>query len=125
MAEEKKTDNFMMRCWLQTVENTIGPNGLKSVLNYAHLEKYIDNFPPDNDLLEIPVKDARNLFLSLYDLFGKKGSKTLSLRAGREFARVGIEGRSGLVKALLIAARLAPEKTKMHLLLNKIIRDRK
>ncbi len=121
MSDEKKTDNFLMRCWLETIQNIVGPNGLKSVLNYAHLEEYIDNFPPDNDLLEVPTIDARNLFLSLYELFGSKGSRSLSLQAGKEFARIGIEGRSGLVKAVLVAARLAPEKTKMRLVLEKTV----
>ena len=121
MSEEKKTDNFLMKCWLETIQNIVGPNGLKSILHYAHLEKYIDNFPPDNDLLEVPVEDARNLFLALYELFGSKGSRSLSLQAGREFARIGIEGRSGLVKAVLLAARIAPEVKKMRLVIEKTV----
>ena len=121
MSEEKKTDNFLMKCWLETIQTIVGPNGLKSILHYAHLEKYIDNFPPDNDLLEIPAEDARKLFLALYELFGSKGSRSLSLQAGREFARIGIEGRSGLVKAVLLAARLAPEERKMRLVIEKTV----
>ncbi|MBU7023281.1 MAG: hypothetical protein HXS40_03860 [Theionarchaea archaeon] len=121
MAETKKTDNFLMRCWLGTVQNIVGTNGLNSVLHYAHLEKYINNLPPDNDLLEIPTKDAQNLFLSLYELFGKKGSRGLSLRVGREIARRVIEGRTGLVEAVLPAVRVAPEEKKIYFVLAKMV----
>ena len=120
MPEENKTDNFLMRTWLETVQCIAGENGLKSILNYAHLEKYIDNFPPDNDLLEIPVKDAQALFHSLYELFGQKGTRSLQLRVGQEFARLGLEGRSRMARALMVAAHLLPEKKKMRLLLEKL-----
>lgn len=121
MPEESKTVNFLMKCWLITIQNIVGPNGLNSVLNYAHLQKYIDNFPPDNELFEIPVKDARDLFHSLYELFGSKGSRSLSFRVGREYARIGIDGRPAIVKALMLAARLVPEKMKMRLALDKLV----
>jgi predicted hydrocarbon binding protein len=118
---EKRVENFLMRVWLETIQNIVGENGLKSILNYAHLQEYIGNFPPDDGKLDTPAADAQALFLALYELFGKKGSRSLSLRAGREFARLGIEGRSGIAKALQTAAYLVPEATKMRLVLNKIV----
>ncbi|KYK38381.1 MAG: hypothetical protein AYK18_17420 [Theionarchaea archaeon DG-70] len=58
MPEQRKIDNFSMKVWLETTENTVGSGGLKSVLNYAHLQKYIDDIPPDNDhqVVELPPK---------------------------------------------------------------------
>jgi predicted hydrocarbon binding protein len=91
------------------------------LVSTSHLEKYIDNLPPDNDLLEIPTKDAQNLFLSLCELFGKKGSRGLSLRVGREIARRVIEGRTGLVEAVLPAVRVAPEEKKIYFVLAKMV----
>jgi predicted hydrocarbon binding protein len=120
MPEETKTDNFLMRTWLKTIQSIAGENGLKSILNYAHLEEYIDNFPPDNDLLEIPVKDAQALFHSLYELFGRKCTRSFQLRLGQEFARIGINMRSKMAKALQIATYLLPETKKMHLILEKV-----
>ncbi len=120
MFKEKKIENFLMRSWLESVQSVIGPNGLKSILNYAHLEKYIDNFPPDNDKLETPITDLQALFRSLYELFGRKGTRSLSLRAGRKFARKGIDGRPKLSKAVQLAARFVPESKKMHLVLEKL-----
>jgi predicted hydrocarbon binding protein len=121
MKHEKMAENFLMKVWLETIENVVGENGLKSILHYAHLEKYIDNFPPDNGKLETPTKDAQALFQSLSDLFGQKGKRGLLLRAGREFARLGVDGRSGIARALEFASRLVPEITKMRLVLERIV----
>jgi predicted hydrocarbon binding protein len=121
MNHEKRAENFLMKVWLETIENVVGENGLKSILHYAHLEKYIDNFPPDNGKLETPTKDAQALFQSLSDIFGQKGKRGLLLRAGREFARLGVDGRSGIARALEFASRLVPEITKMRLVLEKIV----
>ena len=119
MPEERKIDNFSMRTWLKTIENIIGPGGLKSILNYARLQKYIDVFPPDNDELEIPMGDYITLTRSLIELFGSKGAHGLQIRAGKEFIRVGLERRPGIAKALQIASRLVPETKRMHLVLAK------
>lgn len=121
MSEGRKTDNFVMRIYLDTIQSIVGSNGLKSILNYAHLEKYIDSFPPHNDELEIPLEELQALFCSLYELFGSKGVRGLQLRVGRENARVGIEGRSRLAKSLRTAARILPETKKLRLLLEKVV----
>jgi predicted hydrocarbon binding protein len=121
MSEGRKTDNHVMLVWLETVQNIIGPLGLKSVLNYAHLQKYIENFPPNNDNLEIPLEDLQNLYSSLFELFGKKGARGLQIRVGREAARLAIEMRPQISKPVKLAARLLSEPRKMRLTLEKHI----
>lgn len=121
MVEGVKADNLVMRVFLETIENIIGPNGLKSLLNYAHLEKYIDNFPPDNDDPEIPVEDLGSLYMSLYEMFGNKGACTLKLRVGRENVHRGLQKRPGIARTLQVASRLVPETTKMRLALERLM----
>ncbi|MBU7024159.1 MAG: hypothetical protein HXS40_08315 [Theionarchaea archaeon] len=108
---------------MDTIANIIGINGLKSVLNYAHLQKYIDNFPPYNYELEIPIEELQSLFCSLYELFGQKGAHSLQIRCGREALRIGIEERSSIAKALKLAARLLPETMKIRLALERVQKD--
>ena len=120
---ENKTDNFLMRIYLETIESIVGSNGLKSILNYAHLEKYIDNFPHSNDELEIPVRETQALFRSLLELFGQKGIRGLQLRVGRELARNALEGLPAIAKALQLAARLMPESRKMRLFLERLAEE--
>jgi predicted hydrocarbon binding protein len=115
----EKTDNMVMRANLETIQGITGSNGLKSILNYAGLQRYIDNFPPDNDEREIPVEDMRVLDRSLLELFGGKGARALQLRVGREFARIAIGKRPGIEKAVKLATRLLPEHKEMRLVLER------
>ena len=115
MSEEVKTDNLIMRVFLETIDNIVGSNGLKSILNYAHLEKYIGNFPPDNDEQEIPVTDLEQLYTALYEMFGNKGAFSLQLRVGRENVHRGLEKRPKIAKTMRIACKIVPENTKIRL----------
>lgn len=119
MPEEAKTDNITMRLWLETLESVIGSNGLKSLLNYSNIQQYIDSFPPDNDELEVPLKDLHSLYVSLLELFGKKGARSLQLRIGREFIRIGVTKRPTIAMALKFATRFLPEQTRIRVALEK------
>ncbi|MBU7015045.1 MAG: hypothetical protein HXS52_13255 [Theionarchaea archaeon] len=122
MPEEIMADNLIMRVFLETIDNIIGPNGLKSILNYAHLEKYIGQLPPDNDEKEIPIQDLRKLYLSLHEMFGNKGARSLQLRVGRENVYRGLEKRPGIARAMQVASHLVPETTKMRLGLERLVK---
>ena len=121
MNEPRKTDNHVMRVWLETIQSIIGPKGLKSVLNYAHLERYIDAFPPDTDQLEIPLKDLQLLYCSLLELFGQKGVYGLQMRVGRESARISIDRRPEVTKPVKLASHLLPESKKMRFTLESFV----
>ncbi|MBU6997543.1 MAG: hypothetical protein HXS41_02790 [Theionarchaea archaeon] len=116
-------DNFIMKVYLKTVQNIVGINGLNSVLNYAHLQKYINNSPPDNGKLETPVKDIQNLFHALYELFGENGTRNLSLRLGREFAREAIEERSSMMETLSAASGPDHEERKTRMFLDTVAQE--
>ncbi len=118
---EERTDNFTMRAWLETIQSILGPHGLKSILNYGNLEKYIDNFPPDNEELDIPLEDLQALFYSLYELFGVKGARSLQLRIGHEIVNVGFEKRPTTIKAIQLAARVFSETKRIRLILENLI----
>jgi predicted hydrocarbon binding protein len=119
MSEDRKTDNFTMRITLETLETIIGNNGLKSILNHSGLYLYIDNFPPDDDMLEIPLDDIHSLHSSLRELFGNNGVRSLQLQIGQEICRIGLEKRTGIVRALRLGAKLLPESQKMRMTLEK------
>ncbi|KYK35124.1 MAG: hypothetical protein AYK19_11215 [Theionarchaea archaeon DG-70-1] len=121
ISEERRTDNLLMRIMLETIQNVVGENGLKSILNYAHLEKYIDNFPPDNDLLEVPAADLHNARLSLIELFGQRGTRGLELRVGREMIRLFLKKRAGVTGILEVVGHLFPESKRMRIGLEKFM----
>jgi predicted hydrocarbon binding protein len=121
VPEEIKVDNLIMRVFLETIENIIGLNGLKSILNYAHLGKYIENYPPDDDKPEIPMKDLQRLYISLHEMFGNVGARSLQWRVGRQNVYRGLEKRPRIAKAMRLACRLVPETTKMRLALERLV----
>ena len=123
MSKEKRTDNITMRLWLETLENVIGSNGLKSILNYGHIQHYIDALPPDNDDLDVPLEDLHSLYVSLLEVFGHRGARSLQLRIGREFIRVGVTKRPTIAKALKLSTRLLPEQKRMKLALEKFAEE--
>jgi predicted hydrocarbon binding protein len=119
----RKTDNFIMRVSLETIENVVGSNGLKSILYYGHLDKYIDNFPPDDDEIAIPEEDLRILLLSLVELFGRQGARSLQLRVGREFVRIGLKKRPHIRRGLKILSLILPEPMRMRFFLKKYVEE--
>ncbi len=122
MLEGRKMDNFSMRIYLETIESIVGSHGLKSVLNYAHLEKYIENFPPSDNRVEIPLEDLQNLCRSLLELFGKKGIRSLQLRVGQQTIRKSLEKHPVMMKLILPVRFLAPEHRRLQFALNKLIK---
>ena len=120
---KRKVDNTIMRVYLETIQHVVGPNGLRSILNYGHLEKYIDNFPPVNDKVEIPRKDLQKLYMSLIELFGRKGARGIQLRVGREITYIFVNKRPALTKPLQVAVRFLPEAIRMRLSLERIIEE--
>jgi predicted hydrocarbon binding protein len=122
MLKERKTDNFSMRIYLETIESVVGRHGLKSILNYAHLQKYIDNFPPLNTNLEIPLEDLQYLCRSLLELFGKRGIRSLQKHIGRQIIIRSLEKRSIFVKGLFLLRFLIPESLRMKGALHEFVR---
>jgi predicted hydrocarbon binding protein len=119
MAEGRKIDNTSMRIWLETIEDIVGPDGFKSILNHAHLETYSNRFPPANDDLEIPLEDIHNVVRSFIELYGGKDAYTLQVRAGHEFVQRGLRTRPGLARVLELAVHLVPESRKIQVVLEK------
>ena len=123
MSEQRKIANGVMKVSLEGIQDIVGSNGLKSILNYGHLERYIDEVPPQNGELEIPLADLQKIYGCLRELFGNKGAGSIQLRVGRENARRALEGRPAMAKSIKLATRLIPEHKKMGLALQKYADD--
>lgn len=75
--------NRLGRVLLESMEETIGRNGLNALLNLVNSGEYISN-PPANDLaLGFDLATASNLNKSLEMIYGPRGARGLALRSGR------------------------------------------
>ena len=120
MVEGKKVANLSMKLWLEAIQAVIGIKELESVLSYAHLEKYINNFPPDDHEMQTPLEDLRTLLLSLYEVEGGRHTHDLQLHVGRERARMSVRAQPELAGIIHTAICSVPEHKRMRMALEKI-----
>jgi predicted hydrocarbon binding protein len=92
-----------MRWALLASEEVVGKRGLSAVLRDAGLERFIDNYPPDETkvISDLTFGDYSNLSAELLTFFGRAG-KGMLRRIGRLSARHGIK-RQGAVFGLATA----------------------
>lgn len=80
--------NRFARVTLEAIEGIVGPEGMRSLLNAAHLPHLIGNYPPANLERGFDFSEFSAVNWSLEEQFGPRGSRGLAQRAGREtFAR--------------------------------------
>lgn len=74
--------NNLARIILVALEEVIGLNGVNALLRLANKDEFIGNLPPDNMNPEVDFADFSMIFGALDEMYGARGSRALSLRAG-------------------------------------------
>jgi predicted hydrocarbon binding protein len=98
---------------LQALENVMGKNGINAILNLGGLSYLINNYPPDNLKREFDFADLTALLIALEDMYGPRGGRGLSLRAGRAtFDRV-LKDFGPMVGMADLAFKVLPLDVKM------------
>jgi predicted hydrocarbon binding protein len=75
--------NKMGRIALRSLEEVMGKNGLRTILNLAGLSRYGDSYPPDNLQREIDFAEISAIGQALETMYGPRGGRGLALKAGR------------------------------------------
>jgi predicted hydrocarbon binding protein len=87
VQEEKKKlyyPNKMGRIVLTAMENIMGRHGVNAILNLAHLQNLVDNYPPNNLDLGFTFNEFSTIQQTIEEMYGVRGGRGLALRAGRE-----------------------------------------
>jgi predicted hydrocarbon binding protein len=100
---------------LDALEDVLGENGLKAILNIAHLPELIDNFPPDNLNKEFDFSDVSAINQALEEIYGPRGGRGLALRAGRATFADSLKNFGALAGASDLAFKVLPLNTKMRI----------
>jgi predicted hydrocarbon binding protein len=100
---------------LDALEDVLGVNGLKAVLNLAHLPNLIGNFPPDNLEKEFDFADVSAINQALEEIYGPRGGRGLALRAGRATFADSLKNFGALAGASDLAFKILPLTTKMRI----------
>ncbi len=100
---------------LDALEDVLGENGLKAVLNLAHLPNLIDNFPTDNLEKEFDFSDVSAINQALEEIYGPRGGRGLALRAGRATFADSLKNFGALAGASDLAFKILPLNAKMRI----------
>jgi predicted hydrocarbon binding protein len=100
---------------LEALADIMGENGLKAVLNLAHLPHLIDNHPADNLRKEFDFADVSAINQALEEMYGPRGGRGLALRVGRSTFSDALKNFGALAGAGDLAFKILPLHTKMRI----------
>ncbi len=75
--------NRFVRITIQALKEVVGPGAMKAIYHHAGLPDLEDNPPPNDMNCDFSNDNFSKLFASLNDVMGKRGGRSLSIRAGR------------------------------------------
>lgn len=120
MPEHRPLPNAALRVLLDAIEEVMGANGTKAVLNAGGLKQYIDNFPPKNLDMEASFSDYGAVQQAVEDFYGPRGARAMLLRIGRATFRFGLKDQPAILGLAGVALKALPEKTRMKLILDRM-----
>jgi predicted hydrocarbon binding protein len=105
--------NKIARIYLMAMEEVMGSNGIKAVLNLAKVPEYIGNYPPNNLAREFDFADFGAIGGAIEEMYGPRGGRGLALRAGRASFAQGLSEFGSVVGASELAFKVIPMSTKV------------
>ena len=83
MSHHGKLPNQLFYLSLRVCEEILGENGLVSILNFAGLKKFIDNYPPNDFEMVHDAKDFTGLATTFVEVLGEQGARAIMFKAGK------------------------------------------
>ena len=115
--EDATTINSLVRQALVSAQEVMGDNGLNTVLRTCGLERFVDNFPPNN--LEPSIQASQYAkFNEAIEAFYGRGGKGILRRIGKASFQYGVREQSALLGIAGVALKLLPEKQRIKFILN-------
>lgn len=120
-VENRTMPNASLRTLLKATEEVMGTNGLKAVLNLGGLQKYINNFPPNNLEPDVTMAEYAAAQQAVEDFYGGRGARAMLTQIGRATFRYGLEEQPAILGIAGLALRMLPEKLKAKWILSRIV----
>ncbi len=103
---------------LRAFDEITGRNGVNTILRHANLPHLIDNYPPHDREKVFDFADYSAIMQSLEGIYGRRGGRVFTLRAGRATFNELLATYGGLVGVSDLAFRLVPLKIKLRIGIN-------
>lgn len=122
MPENRPMPNASLRTLFKAIEEVMGTNGTKAVLNLAHLQKYINNYPPNNVERGVTYRDYGQAQQAVEDFYGGRGARAMLTQIGRATFRYALEEQPAILGLAGLAMRMLPERTRIKLILSRMVK---
>ena len=117
--EDRLIENKAYRVILLGVIEIIGKNGLKSVLNYSGLTKYIDMIPAGNNGNTGPkISEVAKLSEGIQEVYGANGARAILFQVGRMQAKWGVDENPDIAGSAKAAMSQMSESDRVKVILN-------
>jgi predicted hydrocarbon binding protein len=120
MPEERLMPNANLRILLEAIEEVMGENGAKAVLNAGGLSRFVDNYPPDNTEMEASFADYGAAQQAVEDFYGPRGARAMLIRIGRATFQRTLKERPAILGLAGLALKALPMEGRMKLALDNI-----
>ena len=120
MPDERPMSNAALRVLLDAIEDIMGTNGTKAVLNAGGLSKYIDNYPPKSLEMGAHFSEYGALQQAVEEFYGPRGARAMLLKIGRATFHFGLKDQPAIMGLAGIALKAIPEKNRMKLILERM-----
>lgn len=120
MTDQPTVSNAALRTLFMAIEDVMGEKGIKAVLNFGGLKRFIGNYPPNNLEKEVSFLDYGEAQQAVEDFYGPRGARAFMLRIGRATFRYALQEQPAILGLAGLALKLLPADTRMKLILNRI-----
>ena len=120
IREDAVIVNALVRQALVSAQEVMGENGLNTVLRTSGLERFIDNFPPDNLEPAIKTSDYARLNEVIEEFYGR-GGRGMLRRIGKASFQYAVREQAALLGLAGAALKLLPTKQRIKFILNALV----
>jgi predicted hydrocarbon binding protein len=110
-------NNFVLLT-INAFDEIVGKMGMVTVIKQAKLDFLLEAYPPDDGAKEFDFADYSALLSALEDIYGARGARVLSIRAGRLGFRHFIDSSIGDINDFIDPE--LPEENRLQILLESL-----
>lgn len=121
MIDDRPMPNAALRTLLQAIQDVMGENGTKAVLNTGGLQRYIGNYPPNDLTMGVTFRDYGLSEQAVEDTLGPRGARATMLRIGRVTFQYGLKEQPAILGNLGgLVLKVLPQTAAMKLVLGNV-----
>jgi predicted hydrocarbon binding protein len=120
MPEDRLMPNASLRTLFEAIEEVMGANGSKAILNSGGLSRFVGNYPPNDTKMEAHFADYGKAEQAVEDFYGPRGARAMLIRIGRATFQYTLKEQPAILGLAGLAMKALPMGMRMKLVLDNI-----